>query len=40
MKKFFSFALVAGLVSWLVKYLKGDTEAGEWHDLPGSSSGL
>lgn len=32
MKKFVRIILFAGLVTYLVKYLKGDTAAGEWHN--------
>ena len=40
MKKLLKFIFLGGLVAWLVTYLKGDTAAGEWHNLPDTDPGL
>ncbi len=32
MKKLLKLILLGGIVTYLVKYLKGDTAAGEWHN--------
>ena len=34
MKKLIRLLALAGIVTWLTKFLKGDTAAGEWHTLP------
>jgi len=39
MKKLFSFALLIGFVTAAVKFLNGDTAAGEWHNAPDTDPG-
>jgi len=40
MKRLLKWILLGGLVTYLAKFLKGDTAAGEWHSLSDSDSGL